>query len=252
MIAGYRTFSSLPHARGVDTRLVSRYVDQFDCLRVFCENDGDPFPSQRDATRDWQDINDGVVAAVEWCFLTRECSMVLVLADDEEFGRDVNWYFSPGCTGLLDVKDAIVLAEQYLDVAIAFARDAAMPGALRGEPAGTWHPSPGLVVRSPLFCYAIAPGSAVPPALSGRLRTSPGAWPATGVFHPPRAGGIAGTFSWDILAGARGVLDAGAGPAGLAIEASPAITGVLGEHLLAIAATQLRLLDRLLASTGGA
>ena len=251
MIARYQTFSSFKHACGVDARLAARYVPKFDALVAFVRTGSTVFPMQRDVSGKWQESLDSVVAATEWCWLSDGCTVVTVLLDDDEFGRDVKWYFSPGFNGILDVKDAIVLVEQGMEIVTAIAMDPVLALALHHDARDDHRFDPGAVARSDLFCYSIPAQVCIPPGLSSIIQTNPSTLPATGVFHVPSRPGT--VFTWQVLeaVSASLVLDGAPGEMDLTVRSPPPLFDVLQLHILAIATVQLRLVAKMIRSEGG-
>ncbi|MHA1792508.1 MAG: hypothetical protein ACTSVI_07675 [Promethearchaeota archaeon] len=117
------TFSSFPHStRGIIKRLQDRYIGLFDDIVGFAKERQDLFYLQVDKTDEWKDINDSTVVALSWRVIFN-LEVVLLLLDDDEFGREINWYFEKEMKDKIDFKWLIVIIEIYMDILERFLRD---------------------------------------------------------------------------------------------------------------------------------
>jgi hypothetical protein len=206
--SGYATFSSLDRSHHAVRRLIGSYLPAFDDLRAFAESGSgfSLFLAQRDVTSLWKAILGSAVAAISWD-LVQGLDVVMVLLDDPEFGRDIQWYFSPAAAKHVEFKLLLLFVETSLEIILHVMKDPSIIDRVGHTPvvdAPVMERDPERI-RSPSFCLAIESGDLVPRQLEqlaglvGHAASTPilrAVFLSGGPFKAP-------VFSWAVLAGVR-------------------------------------------------
>jgi len=163
-------FSALAGSSRIETRLAQGFMHGFDRLATGWDAEWAPLLSRADDTGTWQSSRDSVRRALSWDLLPGR-RLTLVLLDDEEFGPEMRWVFSPGAAHL-DYKYLIVFVERSMDLMLD---GDVTPDAWRDRLAGPRAAvdvamTPPAVIRSRLFCWSFPSGD-----LPGDLPA--GRWP---------------------------------------------------------------------------
>jgi hypothetical protein len=206
--SSYATFSSLDKSHHAVRRLLGKYLPAFDDIRAFAESgSGIPlFLGQRDVMGKWKEILGSAVVAFSWDIL-QGLDVVMVLLEDPEFGRDIQWYFSLAAARAVDFKILLLFVETSLEIMLHVVKDPSIVERVQYAPvvdAPVVERDPERI-RSPSFCLAIESGNLVPRQLEqlgghvGHASATPelrAVFISGGPFKVPM-------FTWAILAGVR-------------------------------------------------
>nr|MDO8117568.1 hypothetical protein [Candidatus Sigynarchaeota archaeon] len=137
-----------------------------------------------------------------------DAPVVLVLMDDDEFGKALKWFFSRPLASLVEFKHLIIIIEAYMDVMV-------YAGQYHGElnPSPPSNPEkpfqydlpPDILVKSRLFCFTF-PSTAL---LSGSFVNLDTRDDVLSLLHGCRVSSLVpgqGTrkaISWELLSGIR-------------------------------------------------
>jgi hypothetical protein len=163
--SSYATFSSLDKSHHAVRRLLGTYLPAFDDIRAFAESGSNSslFLGQRDVTATWRAIFSSAAVALSWDIL-QGLDVVMVLLEDPEFGRDIQWYFSPAAAKAVDFKLLLLFVETSLEIMAHVVKDPSILHRIEQAPVVD---APVVErgserIRSPSFCLAIEPGNLVP------------------------------------------------------------------------------------------
>ena len=152
----YRSFSSLSRSDRIEDRLQRRFLPRFE---HFVSLEETLLREQTDVTAAWKEDLGSTVRAISWSVVDG-VQMVLVLLDDEDFGREMKWFFRAGRE--VDYKHLVMAAEGCTEILAK--------GCVRFEDTVSTVDVKDLgdrFVRSSMFCFsfpaaAILPGSMKP------------------------------------------------------------------------------------------
>jgi len=164
-LTGYASFSSFERAGNVERRLAGRYLSRWDDLLRLEKAGVRPLLAQADVTDAWRSTMDSTVLAVSWQ-VHPGLEVVLLLLDDEEFGREIKWLFSEGAMKRVDFKFLVVFVEQSMELLLAPGLEEILGGGEREITDGSDREP--VVLRSNLFCYAFPSDGLVPEELGSR------------------------------------------------------------------------------------
>ena len=250
--SSYATFSSLEKAAGVESRLAAHYLPRFDDLLGLRDAEVRPLLGQADVTARWS----GAVLALSW-ELFPSMEVVLVLMDDEEFGRELKWYFAPATMEHVDYKFLIIFVEKSMDVLLGCIEDAELASSLTGghRCLNDGSAEAGVLITSKLFCYSFPSDGIVPDGLRSRgqdLREAIGgpigelAVRDADLEAEARARGLDPVMCLDVVAGVRGCLSLDGDRLVLALDSPDATSGGLAREILSIARVQMQVVGDML------
>ncbi len=156
--SNFVSFSSFDNARGVEARLSGTFIDHFADLVAFETRRTCMLPEQANVTREWSQILSSVVLALEWKPFS-SAPVVLVLLDDDEFGRGLKLFFSRQLASLVDFKFLLILVESCLDVMVYFGKQGGEIFHPRSDQDGTclvYPLPPDILIKSRLFCFSFS------------------------------------------------------------------------------------------------
>ncbi len=251
-LSGYATFSSMEKASGVEARLAQHYLPRFDDLLRLRGGGIRPLMGQADATAQWS----GAVLALRWELLPT-MEVVLTLLDDEEFGREIKWYFSAAAMEHVDYKFLIIFVEKSMDVLLACVEDPELASSLTagrrcledgsGEAAA--------VITSKLFCYSFPSDGIVPETLRERGEDLRGAMAGpigalavrdVDLEAEVRGRGLEPVMCLDVIAGVRGCLAIDDGRLVLVLDSPDAMRSRLAQEILSFARVQTQVVGDML------
>jgi hypothetical protein len=148
----YRSFCSLSRSDRIEGRLSKRFLPRFDRIVSL---DATLLRGQTDVTETWREELGSTVRAISWTVVDG-VRMVLVLLDDEDFGREMKWFFRAGCD--VDYKHLVMAAEACTEILSGESMT------LDEEPSAVDVRDLGeRIVRSSMFCFGF-PAEAILPA----------------------------------------------------------------------------------------
>jgi hypothetical protein len=250
--SGYATFSSLDKAESVERRLAQHYLPRFDDLLRLRDGAVRPLVAQADVTGQWGDA----VLALSW-ELFPSMEVVLALMDDEEFGREIKWYFAPGTMRHVDYKFLIIFVEKSMDVLLKCVDDPALlpAGGRRCLEDGSGEAA--TVITSKLFCYSFPSDGIVPDELRGRGQELHAAQSGRigdlavrdrDLEAEARGRGLEPVMCIDVIAGVRGCLALDGGRLVLALDSPETMRGGLAQEILSIARVQTQVVSDMLSA----
>lgn len=256
--SSYATFSSLDRSHHAVRRLIGTYLPAFDDLRAFAESgSGVPlFIAQSDVTSIWKAILGSAVAAISWD-LVQGLDVVMVLLDDPEFGRDIQWYFSPAAAKHVDFKLLLLFVETSLEIMLHVVKDPSIVERVGQAPVVD---APVVErdqerIRSPSFCLAVESGNLVPRQLEQLAEHVDHAASTPALRAVFLNGGTfkAPAFSWKVLAGVHACVARDAACMGrtLHVRLDKAILSQdpFSKSLLLLIKVQLEVIASMIAST---
>ncbi len=146
------SFTACSRSDRIVERLNGRFLPAFEAI---LSSGPGLLPGQEDVTAVWRRSHPSVARAVGF-HVVPGVSMAIVLLDDEDFGREIAWYFDEARGE--DFKWILMAAEAGTSILAGAGEPCAGSGLFVAV--GTLGPGE---IRSDLFCYSFASSDLVPP-----------------------------------------------------------------------------------------
>jgi hypothetical protein len=180
--------------------------------------------------------------------------VALVLMDDEEFGREIKWFFSPAVRERVDFKFLVVFVEKSMDLLLACLADPSPASALAGgrRCLVDGADEPAVLIRSKLFCYSFPSKGLVPEELRHRGRELGSALSGplgnlavrdADLEAQAERAGLEPVMCLDVIAGVRGCLAIDGDGLVLTLDNPEALSSAIAEEILSIARVQLQVIS---------
>ncbi|MBD3187721.1 hypothetical protein GF325_12875 [Candidatus Bathyarchaeota archaeon] len=167
----YMSLRNFSHATPVINRLNAKYLPfQPDIIAGIKKG---MLAKCRNVTGSWSGKNDRIRGAFSWsCFPGVE--MVITFLEDDEYGKDISWYFSNKARDLLGIKQAVILVEAIMVLLCKVGKmnDSivpAYPAQLSNESFTDIYRTGNIMAFSELFCFKVNASAFLSP-LSTKLK----------------------------------------------------------------------------------
>lgn len=231
--------------------MLGRYLEHFDDFLRFARTSITLLLNQERVTDTWQANFDSVIEALCWDIFPG-MGIVLVLLDDNEFGKDIKWFFSPLVKDLIDFKLLLIFVETSMELMLIVVQDSGIIQKIFDTPeAGVPVVERGFI-HSPSYCFNFDPSNIIPNNMNdlvqfiNKVKVDPPfdtIFIQNTVFKNP-------IFCWQIINNISGCITYDVACMGgslmLQLSRPMAGTGALSPRILAMAKIQLEIIATLI------
>ncbi|MHA1717510.1 MAG: hypothetical protein ACTSXP_17855, partial [Promethearchaeota archaeon] len=169
-VTNFVPFSSFKNARMAESRLSNHFLPRFAEILSIKNRNVKILPGQEDVTTDWQNYFESTIFASSWSVFPN-LEIVLLLLEDDEFGREIKWFFSKNVYNFLDLKHLIILVEFSTSLLISMAQDPSsrLPNDDSDQPfnlSEALNSAEPFLINSNLFCFSRNSHQIIPPAFN--------------------------------------------------------------------------------------
>jgi hypothetical protein len=165
-LTSYLSFGSFENSRGIERRLEQKYMQNFDDILLisrdsrfnrFCKN----------KTSSWRSILESTMLAIRIDVL-EQLHVDVVLLDDDEFGKEIKWFFKPEIKLYLNIKDVLLLVENIMELIRIVATDESMLDQIIVDTPYNYNPIENTtkIIKSASFCINYSTDALIPPNLN--------------------------------------------------------------------------------------
>lgn len=169
-LTAYLSFGSFENSRGIERRLEQKYLQYFDNFvklardsrfNRFCKN----------KTADWQLILESTIIALRMD-VVEELHVDVVLLNDDEFGKEIKWFFKPEIKNYLDIKDVLLLVENIMELIRVVATHESILDKLIVDAPYNYNPGGNStkIIKSASFCINYSTDALIPTKLTHHHR----------------------------------------------------------------------------------